>query len=733
MNHILKACWITTKSEEEKVCHLFKKSFTETKEISKATITITAMGVYKLYINSKAIEEFVLAPGFTSYQNRLQYQTYDITHLLQENNTIKVSVGDGWAIGRLGWEGKTKLFFEKPSLLACIKIDFIDGDVKHIITDESWLVGESKIRFSDIYDGEIYDNNFPQDQFANAIIVENSKENLIPQEGPYVKEFERIAAKQLIISPKDEYIIDFGQNITGYIQFKTKGEKGQTFEIYHAEVLDKDGNFYIENYRSAISKLIYISNGQEDLYKPSHTFFGFRYIKLIGFRPQEKRLVDFTAIVVHSNMERIGFITTKNDKINQLFNNIIWGQKGNFLDIPTDCPQRDERLGWTGDAQVFIKTATYNYDVEQFFIKWLRDLKADQLENGIIPHVIPNILDDNTAAGEQGSAAWAEACIICPWQLYLSYNNKDILEEMYGGMVRWFDYVKSTGDNVYLWNTGQHFGDWLNLDIVDEDNPRGTDIYLIATAFYAYSAYLLNKIAKLLNKSDNNYLDYYVKIRKAFNDTFVKGDRLTSHTQTAYALVLQFDLVDDKANFSKQLNELISKNGYRLTTGFVGTPYLLHVLSDNGYLETAFKLLLQEEFPSWLYSVNCGATTIWEHWDGIKPDGSMWSKDMNSFNHYAYGAVADWMYEVVSGIKIDEDNPGFKHILLEPHPNKQLGFMTSKLQTRFGKLLSHWEYVGNNIKYRFIVPNDTTATLKLHGDLFELQAGEYEYIYEASE
>lgn len=721
------AKWIKSPLEIGESVPEFSKKFCLKGEVKKAELLITSIGVYEAFINGSRVGNYILAPGWTSYNYRLQYQQYDVTDMLTSQNEITVLVGNGWAVGRLVWPTTSHFWENEVKLLAVMSIEYANGEKEIIPTDDTWLCRESKIKMSELYDGETYDAMYESTEYANAKQVEHGYDMLIPQEGEQISEQDIIEPKDVFTTPAGELVIDFGQNMTGYPSFISEGKAGDVIEISFAEILDKDGNFYTDNYRSAQTKLKYICSGKVETYKPHLCFQGFRYIRLDQY-PNKLTLEDakrvFKAIVVHSDIERTGSFECSSPLINQLFKNIIWGQKGNFLDVPTDCPQRDERLGWTGDAEVFVRAASYNYNVKKFFEKWLRDVSADQRADGAIPHVVPKVLNE----GDYASAAWADAAVICPWQIYLTYGDKAILEEHYEMMRKWIEYMHSAGDEEYLWLGGTHFGDWLGLDAVEGSYVGSTDKDLIASAYFAYSTSLFIKAGEAIGKDMSEYRILHKNVVKAYRERFMPDGQLTSDTQTAHAITLYFGLAENREAVAKRLAELIRENGNKLKTGFVGTPYLLHALSENGYNDLAYSLLLQEEYPSWLYSVKQGATTIWEHWDGMKPDGTMWSRDMNSFNHYAYGAVADWMYSVAAGIKTDECAPGFKNIILEPITDDRLSYVKASLKTAYGEIRSSWERVGNAVKYKFVIPESCTAKIKLGENLYSVNSGEYTYI-----
>lgn len=716
------AKWISTPVNFGTVCPVFTRTFTLEKPIHSAVLRITALGCYAAYINGERVGDFVLAPGWTSYDKRIQVQEYDVTKMLLENNTLYIEVGEGWHLGRLTWIDKKTYSAKQAAIICALEIIYQDNTTETIVSDENFKTSKTSILFSSIYDGELFDARHKEFEWEEAKIIDYPKNTLIPQEGEKIVEVERLKPIAVTKSRSGYYILDFGQNLTGYVEFTVNAPSGHIIELVHGEVLSSKGDVYTENLRSAKQRIQYISNGTKQTYKPKFTFQGFRYVRVVNWIG-ELNPDDFTAIVVHSDLKRTGSFSCSNEKVNKLYENIIWGQKGNFLDVPTDCPQRDERLGWTGDAQMFIKTATYNYNVHRFFDKWLNDLSADQFEDGGVPSVIPNV------RGKDGnsSSAWGDAAVICPWQIYLSYGDKKILKRQYESMCKWIKYIKNQGDNPYIWNTGHHYGDWLGLDAPYGSYKGSTDTSLIATAYFAYSTSIVVKVGKVLGYNTLEHEELYKNIRKAYQNTFMKDGKLTSDTHTAYALTIFFDLTDDITEIGKRLNSLVTENGNKLKTGFVGTPYLLHALSKAGYYETAYSLLLQEDFPSWLYSVNQGATTIWEHWDGINDKGQLWSADMNSFNHYAYGAVADWMYEVMAGIKIDESNPAFKNIIFQPITDNRMQYVKSSVETKRGLVSSKWERKDGIITYTFQVPQDCTATIIVGGKTHNAKSGTHNF------
>lgn len=698
---------------------VYLKNFRCAAKAEKAILEITALGVYEAKLNGERVGDFILAPGWTSYLNRLQVQSYDVTNLLKTENSLEVTVGQGWRAIANKRDGSDFLGYRDTALIAELTLVYADGTAESIVTDSSWTARESKLRYTNIYDGDIYDATFKAGSARHCICVDLEKDMLIPQEGEKIVEQERMPALQIIKTPAGETVIDFGQNMTGYVEFRIKGTHGAQATISHGETLDRDGNFYNANYRSADAQIKFICDGEEHIYKSALTFFGFRYIRLENW-PDEVKKENFTAIVVHSDIRRTGYFECSDETVNKLFKNIIWGQKSNFLDVPTDCPQRDERLGWTGDAQVFVRTASLNFDVERFFKKWLHDLAADQGRDGCVPHVIPNIFDDMG-----GSSAWSDAAVICPWEIYRTYGDKKILEDQFDSMKAWIDWMRERSENGKRFG-GSHFGDWLGLDSPEGSYKGATPEELIATAYYKYSTELFIKAAHALGRDVAEYENIPAEAAAAFRREYMENGRVKNATQTGCVLALCFDITDDRAATATQLNELVKRAGH-LETGFVGTPYLLHALSDNGYAETAYDLLLRREYPSWLYPISKGATTVWEHWDGIKPDGTMWSTDMNSFNHYAYGAVADWMYGAASGINADPDRPGFEHIIFRPVTDRRLDFVKASIDTRRGTVASEWRRENGRIKYIFTVPEGCCASAVIGGENHEVGAGTHEF------
>lgn len=695
------ASWIRMKNAASTVVPVFRKTFSCIRPVRKAVLEVTCAGVYEATINGGRVGEFILAPGWTEYSKRLQVQSYDITEQLLEDNVLDVCVGNGWfRRTNAPWTRTSNPDEFLPAMLiAALHLEYADGSEEVLLTDETWQVSESEITLSGIFPGEDMDAT-KQRSFEAAEVTEYPKQILISQEGPEVREQEVIYPRKSFRTPKNEWVIDFGQNLTGYMFFEMDARAGERLSLSTAEVLDRDGNFYTGNYRSARSQLHYVCREGHQSYKPKLTFFGFRYLR-IDEAPEGFSADQIHAIVLHSEMTRTGWLESSDPMLNQLFSNILWSQKGNYLDIPTDCPQRDERYGWTGDGQIFCRAGTYQYDVRQFFKKWLADMRAAQHDDGWVPEVIPSL-----TAYKPGGAGWSDAVTIIPWQLYETYGDISFLSEMYDAMKKWLAYIPTVSTTPDLFTGCWTYGDWLALDWPEgyvpaniEVSKRGySDDDLVCSAFYANSVNIVIKVGKILGQDINEYKELRERIKEAYWKRF--GERL--NTQTEKVLTLHFGLAKDPQLLADALAKQVKDCGMKLQTGLVGTPYLLHELSRYGHVDVAWSLLLRKEYPGWLYSVSKGATTVWEHWDGIKPDGTFWDDDMNSYNHYAYASVADWVFGVACGIK--PLAPGFARVRINPHPDERLGSLNAVLDTVHGRIRSSWKYVENGIRYEIEVP-----------------------------
>jgi alpha-L-rhamnosidase len=722
-----KAKWIEPGYDEDTIMRpspILRKEFLADKKVVSATAFITAHGMYEAYINGKRIGDAYLTPGWTSYNKRLQYQTYDVTDLIKNGvNAVGVTLGNGWYRGIIGFGDNINIYGKDIALLFQINITYSDGSKDFVYSNDSWKSTTGEIRYAEIYNGETIDARkektgwlmpgYNDKDWSGVKVADFSFDNLLATQNEPVRKHETFRPVHIFTTPKGEKVIDFGQNLVGWIVVKLKGNAGDTITISHAEVLDKNGNFYTDNLRAAKAQDKYILKGSdEETFEPHFTWHGFRYARIEGV-DGELKPEDFTAVALYSDMEPTGTFTSSNALVNQLQHNIQWGQKGNFLDVPTDCPQRDERLGWTGDAQVFSRTAAFNMNVNSFMEKWTKDIAADQLKNGSVPFVIPNVLGEGAA----GSTGWADVSTIVPWNMYLAYGDKRILENQYSSMKAWVDFMTGKSKNN-LWQTGFHFGDWLFYRPFDDNDGRSavTDKYLIAQCFYAHSTQLLIDAANVLGKTGD--AQTYSALLQKIKDAFVKeymtpNGRLVSGTQTAYVLALNFDMLPEnlRKQGAERLVENIESYENHLTTGFLGTPYLCHVLTRFGYDSIAYKLLLQDTYPSWLYPVKMGATTIWERWDGERPDSTFETPGMNSFNHYAYGAIGDWLYRKMVGLDTYEDGVGYKHIKIQPHIGGDFTTASASLKTYYGTASNSWKIDGDKIEMDVEIPANTKATV----------------------
>lgn len=712
-----RAEWICPEQDMGDVVPVFSKKIALRGEVVSATLTITAIGVYEAAINGTRVGDFFLAPGWTNYDKRLQYQTYDVTDLLAKDSTVTVLVGRGWYRSRMPWDlyPRQARYRSNPAgLLAQIDIRYRDGQSETIGTDGTWDVSESTTRMSEIYDGEICDASLVTDVKRKATVFSGPTHTLIPQQGPFVRAQETLLPMRTFRTPRGEVVFDFGQEITGYVEVSVTARAGETVDLSFAEVMDKEGNFYTENYRSAKCLYRYTCREGEQTWHPRLTFYGFRYIRVNEFPggPEAAGLDNFKGVVVHSDMKRTGEIHTSNPLLNRLFENCIWGQRGNFLDVPTDCPQRDERLGWTGDALAFTQTACLNFDCEKFYEKWLADMASEQHEDGYIGYVIPDLIE-----ASKGCAAWSDAATVIPWEVYLAFGSRKLLAEQFSCMRKWVDYITAQTTTPFLWTGGSHNGDWLGLDAPSGSYMGSTRHDFIASAYYARSTSLVIRAGHALHVDVSEYEALYAGIVSAFRREYPEYK-----TQTECALAVRFGLAPDPGATSDQLNDMIRSCGY-LQTGFVGTPHVLHALSMYGHADTAYSLLLREDFPSWLYSVKHGATTIWEHWDGIMGNGDFWAPQMNSFNHYAYGSVFDWVYTVAAGIRTREDAPGYEKVRIEPLPDPRLDNLEASVETRFGKVRSSWKKQDGMWRYEITTPSE--AEIIIAGERYVRGKGHY--------
>ena len=702
--------------------------------VKEAYAYTTALGLYNFYLNGKKVGNDEMTPGWTSYKKNLLYQTYVVTDYLKEGcNVAGAVLGAGWYKGAMGLTAARNNYGNHTAFAMQLVIRYENGEDETVCTDGSWVGADAPIVFAEIYNGETYDaaleisgwaeDEKPSGHWHQIMTINVDKSILRAQSSAKVQVIEEIRAKRVFRTPKGEWVVDFGQNMAGRICVTVSGKKGDVVELRCFESLDHDGNVYLDNLRDAKTTMKYIFGMDGTItYHPHFTFMGFQYAAIISW-PGKPEKESFVAQTLHSRMVPTGMIACSNSLLNQLHHNYLWGLKSNFLDVPTDCPQRDERLGWTGDAQIFCRTACYLMNAYTFYKKWLVDVAADQTPEGGVPHVVPNIEEGHTdenwllSQGEHSASAWADVAVINPWTMYLMYGDKEILRCQYDSMKGWIDFMRAHSED-YIWHYKLQFGDWVALDAEEGSYFGATPESLICTAYYAYSTGLFAKAAAVLDKDEvaAEYRELYEHIVKKFQETFFdRNGIMTVQTQTAHIVALYFNLTPE-SYIDKTLDglkRLLDQEGGHLVTGFVGTPYFCHALSQNGAVKEAYDLLLKEDFPSWLYQVKMGATTIWEHWDGIKPDGSMWSADMNSFNHYAYGAIGEWMYRVMAGLETDEKNPGFKRAVLYPRIGGDLSWVKGTYHSIYGKEAVHWEADGNRITLMVTVPANTMAVVRL--------------------
>ncbi|MDY3918028.1 MAG: family 78 glycoside hydrolase catalytic domain [Candidatus Limivivens sp.] len=715
-----------------------RKEFRVTKPVKNAYVCATALGLYHLYLNGQKVGKDEMTPGWTSYHKHLCYQTYEITELLKEGeNAVGAMLGAGWYKGMMGFLHARNNYGKQTALLAQILIRYTDGTEEILATDASWKGTDSPVLFAEIYDGEIYDARkeipgwceagLDETDWHEVEIIPYDKQVLTAQGAGKVAEMTELPAQSIFVTPQGDRVIDFGQNLTGWIHVRAAGKAGDVIRLDCFEVLDAAGNVYLDNLRGAKESFTYTFREEGTAeYHPSFTFMGFRYAKIVEF-PGEPAKENFTAYAVYTNMKETGTFETSMPELNQLWHNILWGMKGNFLDIPTDCPQRDERLGWTGDAQIFCRTASYLMNTYTFYSKWLKDVAADQTPEGGVAHVVPDIIgprineihDWLLSQGTHSAAAWADVAVINPWTMYLTFGDTRILKEQYASMKAWIDFMQTHAVD-YIWNYKLQFGDWVALDAEEGSYFGATPNDLTCTAYFAYSTGLFVKIAKVLGREEDaaNYQALYENIVKKFQETFFDAEgNLTAQTQTAHIVALYFGLTPEayRETTVKGLLKLLEKENGHLVTGFVGTPYFCHALSQNGCVKEAYELLMKDDFPSWLYQVKMGATTIWEHWDGLKPDGTMWSPDMNSFNHYAYGAIGEWLFRVAAGLETSEEQSGYKHTVIYPRIGGGLTSVKAEYDSVYGVVGSHWTTEGDQVTLTVKVPVNTTAQICLDG------------------
>ena len=708
---------------------LLRRAFRLNGAVASARLYATSLGLYEVYLNGQRVGDRLFTPGWTSYHHRLQYQTYEVTQLLGPgDNAIGAILGDGWYRGHLGFNGQRNMYGKRLALRLQLEIHYRDGRTERVVSDSQWKTAPGPILTSDIYGGETYDARLERSRWtaasyddrdwAGVALLDPPAATVIASESPPVRRVAELRPVAIRRAPSGETVFDLGQNFTGWARLKVRGPAGTVVTMRFAEVLDRDGNLYTANLRRASQTDRYtLKGGGEEIYEPHFTFHGFRYVGVTGL-PSPADSGAIAGIVVSSDLEQTGAFETSDSLLNRLQHNIVWGQRSNFLDVPTDCPQRDERLGWTGDAQVFASTAAFNMNVAGFFSKWLGDVAADQDPSGSLPWVIPNPLGgDSTDLA--GTAGWSDATVIVPWTMYVAYGDRGLLERQYPSMRAWVEFERRRAGSDLIWRPGWQFGDWLALHSDDPSYPGATtNTDFIATAFLAHSADLVARAAAALGKDSDaaRYQTLFRDVRAAFQREFVSATgRVGENTQTAYALAIAFGLLPDSLvpAAAARLAADVRGRGMHLTTGFLGTPQLLPVLGATGHLDVAYGLLLQRSYPSWLYPITRGATTMWERWDGIRPDSSFEDAGMNSFNHYAFGAVGNWMYRTIGGIELDPRAPGAKRVLIAPHPGGGLTHARASLETLHGTFVSSWKVAGQRFVLDVTVPPNTTADVTL--------------------
>ncbi|MBN9239196.1 MAG: alpha-L-rhamnosidase [Micrococcales bacterium 70-64] len=712
-----------------------------------ARLYASAHGLYSIELNGTRVGDDELSPGWTVYGERLRYYTYDVTHLVREGaNAIGGWLGDGWYRGRLGWRGGFRnLFGSDASLIAQLELRYADGSTQTVATDGSWTAATGPIVASGIYDGETYDarlerrgwssQGFDDSGWTPVAVGVRDPGTFVAPQGPPVRCTEEVAPIAVLTTPSGRRVVDLGQNLTGRLRIRVAGSEGDTVTIRTAEVM-QDGELYTRPLREAKSTDTYILSGQgTEEWEPRFTFHGFRYAEIDGWPGDLDAAVaagDVVARVLHTDMERTGWFASSNPLVDQLHENVVWGMRSNFVDIPTDCPQRDERVGWTGDIQVFAPTASFLYDVSGMLSSWLKDVAVEQLPDGTVPWYVPVIPAHERWTPIRPGAVWGDVAVLTPWVLYQRFGDVGVLEAQYESAKKWVDLIERLSGDDHLWNTGFQLGDWLDPTAPPHDPiDAKTDKYLVATAYAAWSTQHLALSAEVLGKHDDaaRYSALAAAIRDAFAREYLLPDgTMTSDGQTAYSLALQFGLIPDEERrdaAGARLTQLVAEAHNRIATGFAGVNLVSDALTRAGSLDTAYDLLLETESPSWLYAVTQGATTIWERWDSLLPDGTVNPGSMTSFNHYALGSVADWLHRVVAGIEAAE--PGYRTIRFRPRPGGGLTHASATHETPYGTASIAWE-LGDDLVVRVAVPTGSAGIVELpDGSATRVESGEHEF------
>jgi alpha-L-rhamnosidase len=742
--------------DSEQPAHYYRREFVIDRPMARARLYASALGVYEAWVNGQAAGSDVLAPGWTSYHHRLLYQTYDVTTLLREGpNALGAIVADGWYRGRLGFRDQRNLYGQERALLAQLEIVYEDGTTALIGSDVDWQVRAGPILASSLYDGERHDARLDLDGWpapglddtgwARARTFDQDLRTLAAPAAPPARRTRLLEPREIRTSPSGRTIVDFGQNLVGRVRIRVSGEAGDTVTIRHAEVLE-DGELCVWPLRAAAATDTYTLAGTgTETWEPRFTFHGFRYAEISGW-PGELRADDIRAVVIHSDLERTGWFDCSDPLLERLHENVLWSMRGNFLYVPTDCPQRDERLAWTGDIQLFAPAACFLYDCTGFLTSWLADLAAEQAELGgrvpnVVPDALPAVTPDERHDWDAPAAGWGDAAAIVPWVLYQRTGDADLLARQWPSMAAWVDYVESIAGPTRLWDQGFQFGDWLDPSAPPDEPDRAmTDPALVATAYFARTSEIVADAAAVLGDTgaEARYRGLAGEVRNAFIHRYGSPDgRLTSDSQTAYAMALEFCLLRDRAereSAAHRLAALVRANGYRIATGFLGTPLICDALSSAGEHQTAYRLLLERDCPSWLYPVTMGATTIWERWDSLRPDGSVNPGQMTSFNHYAFGAIADWLHRTVAGLS--PAAPGYRRIAVRPVPGGGLTFARARHRTPYGMAEVEWRLHDEELHVSATVPPNATAEVTLPAPRaapFVVGSGQHKWILPAPE
>ena len=710
----------------------FRKAFKTGKKIEKARIYATAMGIYELTVNGKKAGDRYFAPGFTSYKANLQYQTYDVTDMLTGDDEIRAVVAGGWAVGSFVFTRANRITADRQALLLELRVAYADGSEEVIGTDESWEVTEDgPYKMADLYDGETYDATAGYEtahwrKAAPETLKIHPK--IMADYGAPVKAHERLTPVSCDKLPDGTLIYDFGQNFAGVVDLKLNGKRGRTVTVRHAELLNPDGTLNVAFLRTAKATATYTCVDGEQRYSPKLTYMGFRYISVEGI---DEKDIEVAALALYSDLEQIGHFSCSNGMLNRLQSNIVWGARSNLMDIPTDCPQRDERMGWTGDIAVFSPTACFNFDMSRFLDKWLLDVEAEQFPGGGIPNTVPRQgYGFPTTMPDMAVDWWDDACVLVPWAEYRARGDAEILRRYYPMMKKYVKACKfwagllSFGKNRYIWHTPAvfHFGDWVAPDVPQMGQWQARSKWT-ATASLKNTSGLLAQIAEILGETDDAayYKDLSGKVSDAYCSVLTDGNgKLLEEFQTAYVLPLYLDMFPSpevKAKAADNLVKLVEKRGYCIGTGFPGTPYILFALADNGHADAAYKMLLNDKCPSWLYEVRMGATTVWERWDGLDENGECPIADsgtnevMISYNHYASGAVGDFLYRRTAGIEAVE--PGYKTFAVRPVPGGGLTWARGSVRTPYGLVSAEWKIEGGRFTVQIQAPVGTTCRLTL--------------------